>query len=499
LTARLEALEEDEYDEPDFHELRFQIFSEALQAYVKREAALNQRDLQEKGVKSFSISAEMHMEWESDYRRERDPPLNIKACGILALRRFLAELPVQQNYQRYLDHFFTRLPHLLVTAGLVFEMYEEDEGYALMRQDLDRQIPMLKATLDNAIKSQLELMIATPWVKNETERIDQDIREHVCGSWKQPGIYWAGFQKMLRENGIPVNGKYYGHNLNDELLAKFFAEIERWFNTMLSRVEQLAQHLNTFVRKFTARIEDSINRSSAEAALKERAIEALRYSSEQTQKAYSTLVLQLRQTLIGNYRHFTTEEDIYCPIAKEMKPVYEHAQTIEQGSGVYERSRVEILKLILPKEPGRGTKGHGPTYPVLENIRSQVVDRQKDAWNASCNTFTAAAIKNLEEFAHTSEQLLKNAAYMTEQHREARVELQKLLVGFNTKLENLQGHFTTREEGRAGKRVKHEPTNDAPSAQASASTPEPDPQSAMVVRRPAPVAARQSRFWLGWW
>ena len=102
------------------------------------------------------------MEWVSKYRLERDAPLDMEACGILALKCFFAGLRVEQNYQSFLDHFFVKLPNIFITAGVVFETHEEDQDYATMRQDLERQIAMLQTALDNAAAGQLEDKIVIP-------------------------------------------------------------------------------------------------------------------------------------------------------------------------------------------------------------------------------------------------------------------------------------------------------------------------------------------------
>jgi hypothetical protein len=491
--ARLEELQDSEDSQVTLRKLRRELFMEALPAYVKREAALNQADLKEKGVRAFSVSAEMHMEWECRDLFDKDPPLNKEDCGILSLRRFLYELPAQSNLQSYQDHVFKTLPHLLDTGNLVFETHTEDEGYAEMRQDLARQIPLLLENLNRLATQQIALTVTNPWSTYEADSLEVRVQRLIEQEWVHRKIHWKGFEKMMKENGIPVNGKYYGHNLNVDMSVLMHPNIKHWRAKLEFAMQEIASCLLKLVQTFETSIRASIERSSASPELKARATDAIQYSSEKTRASHATLLLALEQCLRNTYLHFTTEEDIHCPVARGMKPVFEHTQAIRQGPGVYERTRSDIRESILPRR--RGVK---PPHPLLDNIQDQLIRHHTDSWKACCDTFIAAAIANLEEFAHTSEMLLKNAAYMTDMHTEARNEVSKVLSGFKIRLKHIQDIFNTTEGEPAGKKVKREPVEDPAASGHWASTPEPDPMNA-VVKRPAQPLARQGKFWQRWW
>jgi hypothetical protein len=134
-------------------------------------------------------------------------------------------------------------------------------------------------------------------------------------------------------------------------------------------------------------------------------------------------------------------------MAREMAPIYIHAQGVRQGRGVYERTRDDILQLIVPSgQPAMtGLPKRNQDFPVLENIKTQAIDRLRTNWKDHSNKFTAAVVASLQTFARTSEYLPQNAAHATGQHREARVELRAVLNEFKIGLTHLQGHFDMTE------------------------------------------------------
>ncbi|KAF2034165.1 hypothetical protein EK21DRAFT_85612 [Setomelanomma holmii] len=359
---------------------------------------------------------------------------------------------------------------------LVFEHNVEDTGYAQMRHGLDRFIPVVTAQLNKIIAHQLDVAVITPWTSLSVPRIHQGV-SNLVNSWRQPDIYWKGFEKILREKGIPVNGTYYGRSLNDEILPA-------------SR--ELAQALFKIPRGKLKPIENSISRSSADPELKRKAIEALQSEVSELRGSYDTLERRLDTTLRENYLHFTIEEDIYCPVARQMTPVYGRARWVTQGTGVYQRTRDKIRRSILPN----GILNYDPMFPVFENIREQIVSRQKNAWKTCCNTFAEAAVASLERFADTAEQLLESGAYMTAEHKKARAAVRAVLDENMPKLQALQEHFESMEVEYDNKKAKSAQEEEEPSDDdAWTSAPEFDPQTAMVRRQMAQSLARQTISW----
>jgi hypothetical protein len=207
-------------------------------------------------------------------------------------------------------------------------------------------------------------------------------------------------------------------------------------------------------------------------------VAALFHTTEQVQAAYDTLLQDLSTSLRENYLHFTTEEDIECPVAAEMAPVYTLAQGVPQGNGVYQRTRAKLLSLILPEKENPYRQ---PGTPLLDNIKTQVVERLKSIWKIHCTTFTTTVISSLDLFSRTSEHLLRNASYQTEEHEKAREELRKVLAEFRIQLKDLQSYFEGMQDEHVDKKVKREPTEDEDGLVAVRDdTPAFDPQTAMI-------------------
>jgi hypothetical protein len=263
---------------------------------------------------------------------------------------------------------------------------------------------------------------------------------------------------MIAEKGIPTNGVYRDRNLNADVGAETHPRMRHWYNKLKPKVLQLARHSNRLVQQLLEEIETSIAKSSANDRLKNSAVEALRFACEEISTAFDILALELNTALTDCYFHFTTEEDIHCPMAREMAPIYVHAQGVRQGRGVYKRTRDDIFKAITSSGPPamRGLPKRHQDFPVLENIKTQAVDRLRTNWKDHSDKFTAAVVASLQNFTCTSEQLLQNAAYATEQHKEARVELQAVLSEFKIGLTHLQGHFDITEEDYKAKNIKRE-------------------------------------------
>jgi hypothetical protein len=222
--------------------MRTEIFREALAAYAEHETKLVQEDLEKRNIKSFSVSAETHMEWAEVDDFGTAPVMTIEACGILALRRFLYELPASSNCRKHTKHVFTTLPRLEALAGLVFEVHVEDNGYATMRQDLNRKIPVLRQSMENLISSQLSSLIVDPWSLKEVHAVHDDVQS--LGEVWRLKYFWKEFEKMLRERGKPTNGKYQDRNLNDEICVKYRPQMENWLRAMEPKSKQLAQRLS---------------------------------------------------------------------------------------------------------------------------------------------------------------------------------------------------------------------------------------------------------------
>ncbi|CAO2653639.1 Nn.00g030500.m01.CDS01 [Neocucurbitaria sp. VM-36] len=458
LFARLDHIRQLEYDDsedPDVIAGMIDAFIKDFSiAYIKRETELLRSLLQEKGhIAIFAVSADVYMTWK-DFLRREDPFLSPQGSGIPALRRFLFGLPATQNFLDYRAYIFEKLPAFRTKAGCVAKKHQEDKSYADMRQGVKDHLLVLKAELVELQITQIEALVISPWNLREQDNISHGIRLMVAHEWIPAKIHYSGFAKMLRENGIPDCGKYAGKkNLNDDVLGTMKHYMTQWHTKMLSRLAQLAQSLNRPTQDLLRKINSRINGSSAVPALKIRAAHALVDASRRIEAAYLVLLDELKDTLTVNYLKFTTEIDIHCPVAMEMKPVYERAQNVGTGAGVYERQRGNIEQSFTLDYRRPNTK---PFCPLAENLNTNIVNGQKELWKECCHTFTTEAMAQLEAFSTTTEQLVIDEMYMTEEHKKAREQLRLSLVDFDRTLNNIQGRFTDDVQEPPEKKAKRD-------------------------------------------
>jgi hypothetical protein len=464
LNARLEdigKLAEEGADENAISDMVDELLREATIAYIKYETANVQRQMEPKGIKVFFVSALAYTSSRSRFRKD-GPILDDNTAGIYALRYFLATLSAATNYQNFYEHIHETLTFFRSQASLPLEKHIEDKSYAAMRRGLKVEITSLRGELKSLIGSPLQSLVVRPWSNEEEQNIMLGIQQLVNHSWAHPWIYYPGFAKMLAENGIPVNGKYFGHNMNYDLLTVMKMYIDKWYNRMNETIPDFTQSLHRVAQTVLDKTESAINRSSAPPALKVRAIEELALVRRRIEAAYDTLLTSFRISLGETHLKFTTEIDITCPIAMEMKACYVRAldrNIVEPGKGVYSRQRTELRNTMIEGAYHYGPPGEN-LRPLVKKIEDKVQTRQKEAWKTDCESFVASAVEHVEGFSNTAEQLLMNPSYVTEEHKQARGELRKLLNDFDISLEDVQSRFIGGEKDHAEKKVKREETKD---------------------------------------
>jgi hypothetical protein len=453
---------EDENNTEDVDILQEQldiVIRQATVAYIKREERIAREEMREKGIAVFSASATTYLAWRNRMRR-KDPLMDPQTSGIPALRRFFFGLPAKTNFKNYYDHVYKDLPAFRRRAGRALEKHTEDEYYAKMRKDLELEIPILKNYLGEVVELQLQQTIAQPWSSSEEKQIVGGIKRLVAEDWKHPHIFYNGFRRMIRDNGIPVDGTYSGRNLNEELLGTMSKHIDSWHTTMTDRAEPLAQAVNKPVQDLLNMVEQCINTCSAGPSLKKAASDALIDVWAEIEEAYDSMLSELQENLQENHLRFTTEIDITCPIAEAMKPRYKRAQDekfILTGKGIYNRVRNVLRDAML--KPAR----HNAKLPELERIKplihslkEQLMSRQNDVWKAACGTFISDTIEHLQGFSRSAEGFLENEAFITEAHKKAREQLKDLLVNFDTSLKEVQAQFKDVGDQPPEKKVKIE-------------------------------------------
>ncbi|USP75564.1 Dynamin N domain containing protein [Curvularia clavata] len=427
-----------------------EIVKEIIIAYIKYETANVQKMMHPKGIRVFSVSALAHTR-AMNRRRKGTDVLDEKTAGILELRNFLAKLPAVTNYQNYHDHVYRALVELRKEAAHPLERHLEDETYAAMRHDLGKQIQSLGRELQGHSDKLSHELLEPPWSGHDKQNIVGSIKHLTEEVWTHPNIHASGYAKMLRENGIPVNGKYHGRNMNAELLSTMEKHINRWCEDMNFKAGRLAQFIFKPVKALLLRTQLAIDESSAQLALKHVATEELRLASQRIEGIHNTLLTNLRNSLAKTHLYFTTEIDIYCPIAKEMKACYDRAldrELVHSGSGTYSRQR-RVLCASIIKGSDTGIR------PLVKKIEELLQTQQRKCWEADCNTFIVDTIDQLNSFLNTTKQFLQSASYITVEHFQARSELMKLLADFDADLREIQSRFENNAEEHIGKKAKY--------------------------------------------
>jgi hypothetical protein len=436
------------------------LIKDVNRAYVKRESRLVMEHLQSRGATFFAASATSYLEWR-DRMRRRDPSLDPEASGIPAIIRHFLSVPASTNLSKYHDHVHRVLPAFRARCGRVLKKHTEDQNYAKMRKDFAMQIPTLATQLQKIVPETVEKAVALPWSKHDESGIIKSIKSLFTKKWKYPLIFFSGWHKMLRENGIPVDGVYAGRNLNEEILGTVERPIEEWSEGMTDNAKTIAQAMYKPVQDILQAVATNLQTCTATPELTEAATEALEETSEEIEMAYNTLLEHLQHSLDDTHLRFTTEIDIECPIAQTMKPSYERAldsKFVLSGKGLYNRQRKVLQDSMLkPKRHyTRLNRGEERLKPLIQIISEKLVNCQNEVWKGDCMTFISDTTHHLEKLSKTMEDLLTDAAFMKEDHRKAREGLKRLLGFFDEKLEEVQNEFVNVEPQPRGKKVKVE-------------------------------------------
>jgi hypothetical protein len=92
--------------------------------------------------------------------------------------------------------------------------------------------------------------------------------------------------------------------------------IQRLNNNMLPRTEGLAVCLDASIQVVLRRLSEHLDASSGDPDLETAAIEALMNTSQRISVAYETLNALLQSSLKDTYFKYTTETNVYSPVAK---------------------------------------------------------------------------------------------------------------------------------------------------------------------------------------
>jgi hypothetical protein len=332
----------------------------------------------------------------------------------------------------------------------------------LIMNKSDVGVCLLMTSLEATMTSQLQSTIAAPWT--DCADIVKGIEDLFITKWTWPHIPHNSWAKMLRENGIPINGVYFGENFNEDVGSKVSPNVNEWADAMTEVVDPLAQSTYQPVEALLAAIQlavRTVRTCTAVPDLMEATLVALADVVDGIETTFDEFKDHLQSSLDENVLRFTTEMDVECPIAQAMKLRYKRALdrrlTQQYGKGVYKRQR-EVLKAAMfkPKRHHVRLAKDEHVKPLVEGLKKDIVSSQRKLWKKDCTSFITDVIEQLEGFMETTEELLMDADFMITEHHEARKELKGLLVYFDASLIEVQNEIKDLIDQPPAKKVKIE-------------------------------------------
>lgn len=214
-----------------------------------------------------------------------------------------------------------------------------------MRNYLASEKSVLQANLTALTATLVRNKVIQPWGVSEMGKIIIRKMMKVLDLWGTPNIYYSTFAKMLRENGIPMNGKAFSENLNRDILRAMESYIQRWNNNMLPQAESLAVCLEAPVQLLLKSFEQRLNALTGDPEMKRTATEALISTPGRIGVAFETLRALLQSNLRDVYFRYMTEDNICCPRAQAMRPKYRAAlqeTCLKSGADTYARAQTHL-------------------------------------------------------------------------------------------------------------------------------------------------------------
>jgi hypothetical protein len=249
---------------------------------------------------------------------------------------------------------------------------------------------------------------------------------------------------MLRENGIPTNGKGLGRNLNNDILSTMIDFINRWHDNMQGHTDDIAIKIDAPIQAVFTTLRTHVQAYDGNAELKSRASELLDTTIRRVGMAYGKLVALLQSKLREVHLLYTTEVNVQCPIALEMRGIYRTVllrQLDQPGQGSFSRQRAHLLQCLL--------KPDWPNQTLPRVIEQRILRTQVETWKQCCQQYVAEAMELLQCFAQAMRDMCDNGQLLTSDHRRVRQQLDAILPNFEAQLDQIQFHFQVAEAERA--------------------------------------------------
>lgn len=305
--------------------------------------------MQDKGVDILSVSAREYSLCLDAEQEDEKAKLTPEATGLPSLRRYLFSLPAQTNYRTLHCHVFETLPDIVAQIQRILEKFDDDDGYTKMREYLADQLPRLRASIERLAESLPTERVVRPFDGAEaTSRINSGLIAAVQ-ALAAPIVYYPTFAKMLKENDIPTNGAGQGLNFNQEILNAMIQFIDGWHAKMQIQTENLAAEFGAPIQAVLKDLKGHVQDYEGNPELKRRAGELLETTTRRIRMAHGKMTVELQRTLRDNQLLFSTEVNVKCPVALEMRDIYRNVllrQITQPGKGSYARQRAHLLESL---------------------------------------------------------------------------------------------------------------------------------------------------------
>ncbi|KAF9693297.1 hypothetical protein EKO04_008861 [Ascochyta lentis] len=435
------------HEDPDtMQDYQKYLIKEAQMADGQYEFNKIRQKLQKKGVKTFSVSAARYLEWLDPDRLDH-PPYTPSETGIPLLRQALLMLPAEANYQDLSTHVFETLADIQDKVSRILVKFTDDDDITSIRRYLLNRTPELSSKLRTLSTKIPHEIVPKAW--DYAERIDiiNGMANHIK---LYSRVHYQTFWLMLRNNGIATHGRYAGKNLNEELLQMYKNTIKRWRTMTIPKSEKLARLLEKPIQAILLDLQRRMGEVSSDLKLKQRANEALVKLIHRVELARDRLLSRLEGSIGENYMHFTTEDDIKCPIAQQMKSAYVRIENMRRGGhrrhGIYRRQRKELILTTQSMNYGQPA--------LVDAISSQVKTRQCEKWQAIEEDFITDILARFQDYTRILEELLENETYMSDAHKQVRKGLARKLPAFNKAFEEVKSQFPDSETQRPTKKAR---------------------------------------------
>ncbi|KAJ4989677.1 hypothetical protein SVAN01_04894 [Stagonosporopsis vannaccii] len=430
----------------DVSRYRQYLVREAQMAFCQHECDKIARKVQRKGVKTFQVSAGQYHQWV-DPQRLRNPSYKPEETGIPRLRKALLALAAAPNYKDLSTHTFEMFSDIEDKVARILEKFRDDVNVVRIRRHLLLVLPNIGQRMRMLASTVTQELVPEVWDHIGKHSIASKMNTLIDSSFRN--THYQTFSLMLRNNGFAIGSQRYSHrNLNRDFLKLYKPQLKTWKNSTILKAESLCRSLDDLVQTPLTDVQKILDVTPDDPMLKSRANKELKKLHRRIEMAQDRLLFRLEGAVHENYRHFTIEDDIKCPIALYLKEAYIRVDALRRDEarrvGTYQQQRAELLYTTNTSNDGKPA--------LLDTIPLQIKRRQCQKWQAISNDFISEVLARFEAFTRIMQDLVENEAYTSNEHKLIRERLSEQLPQFRKSLEVVQGMFPGSETQQVAKR-----------------------------------------------